>query len=304
MDHVSVAGIRPIILCGNLHRRLWSPDSPFLSTLQLVSDRTRYAAPVIVGHIEHTFLILADLHRLGIRDAIIFLEPDYRSTATSAIIAALSEHLEDMLHLVLPVGHTPQQEANFHRAVSDAANTVRTTNIALFGMPAASTDLGHGYIIPGEPLQDRPLCRVGVFTEQADATFARVLVSQGGLRNSGMALYDPRLLCEEAAIIAPVHYAQCQKALNNAQHERKCVLLRSEDYADMKSHGLGELVFQHTQHCLVLPCDFEWLRAALSEMPTERTERRSSLRHSTTVRDSYILAEGAHITAFGMETAS
>ncbi|HEU5046679.1 MAG TPA: sugar phosphate nucleotidyltransferase [Rickettsiales bacterium] len=318
MSDINAAGVRPVILCNGFDKKPWpvsfahssasfaqssTQDSLFSITLKRVSDRTRYAAPIIVAHIEHIFFILADLKRMDINDAIIFLEPEARHNSAAVIISALSEHLEDMLHLILPADHIMEQEEDFHNAVSHAAAAAGMTNFVLFGTPAANADSHHSYIVPGQNVQDGPLCKVGVFTERADETFARVLISQGGLWDSGMTLYDPRLLCEEAAMLAPGQFIQCQKALDHAQHERKCILLRAEDYADMENRSLGTLLLEHTQHCLVLPCHSKWLRAQASEF-IEPANRNTNLHDSIAVKDSYILSEGVFITAFGWESAS
>ena len=98
--------IRPIILSGGVGSRLWPVSRArfpkqfadlygdmcfFARSLELVADRTRFAAPFVVANKDHKFLILDMLSRLGIKDATILLEPMGRNTGAAAIASITAD---------------------------------------------------------------------------------------------------------------------------------------------------------------------------------------------------------------------
>jgi mannose-1-phosphate guanylyltransferase/mannose-1-phosphate guanylyltransferase/mannose-6-phosphate isomerase len=98
--------IRPVILSGGSGTRMWpvsrrrypkqfadlyGDKSLFARTLDLVSDRRIFTAPIIVANVEHKFLILDILDHNKIKDAIILLEPVGRNTGAAAIVAAVAD---------------------------------------------------------------------------------------------------------------------------------------------------------------------------------------------------------------------
>lgn len=322
MNNSKTVKIRPVILSGDYGRKLWpvsfdhcpkqfarliNNDSLFLSTLKRVSDRSSYAAPIIIGNIEHIFFILADLTRLDITDAIVFLEPLGRNTATAALIAALSEHTEDMLHLVLPSDHNITDEKKFHDSIIGGMEAAVSGNIVLFGLKPETPDTGYGYIVPGHDIENTAAKRISIFTEKPNETFARILINQGALWNSGMFFYDPKVLCEEAKALAPEHYNKCQTAVDNAQHERKCILLRTDDYTCMESHSLDILIMEHTKSGAVLPCSIggggagSW--SSIMNMADKDKNNNAITGHVITkdVKNSYIRSEGIMVAAIGVE---
>lgn len=292
MNKSKKAKIRPVILSGGFEQRLLpvafdhcprqftrsaDKESLFYSTLKRVSDRNIYAPPLIIGNIEHIFFILADLGRLEITDAKVFLEPLGRKTATAALIAALSEDQFDMLHLVLPSSHNITDEANFHDAVSKAAIEATFGNIVLFGITPEGPYTDYSYIVPGQNIENSPAKKIGVFTENPDETFARVLINQEALWHSEMFLYEPEVLCRAAMDVIPEHYRNCETAVENAQHERKCTLLRQEDYTAMESYSLDTLIIRQTKSAVVLPCSISRTYVGTWESITAMSKQLSSL---------------------------
>lgn len=314
--------IRPVILAGGFGKRLWpvssdncpkqfakfiNGDSLFVSTLKRVSNRQLYEAPVIVGNIEHMFYITASLSRLGISDALVMLEPLSRNTAAAALVAALHESEENILHLLMPADHSIKDEDTLHAAVAQGIEVANADNIVLFGIKPTHAESGYGYIIPGKTIEGSALQEISVFTEKPNETFARVLINQGALWNSGILLYDPGLLRYEARTLAPQHLAKCQAAFKNAKHDLKCITFVDSDYADMEKHSLDTLILENTKRGVVLACDMEWNDVGSWNSLWRVAEKDANGNTligtvvAENVNNSYIHSDGVSIAAIGMK---
>ncbi len=314
--------IRPVILAGGFGRRLWPVSSDncpkqfaeiingvsfFLSTLKRVADPNMYAAPIVLGNVEHTFYILAALNRLNITNATVILEPIGRNTATAAIIAALHETDPDAVHLVMPADHNIRDDEGFHNAVQQSVKAARSGHITLFGIQPEYNATGYGYIVPGKSLDGMALREISIFHEKPNETFAKVLINQGALWNSGIFLYHPDLLCEETRTLAPEYYEKCLAAAKNAKHDRKTILLGMDDYVNIESHSLDILIMENTKRGAVLPCSIEWNDIGSWHSIwklAEKDENGNAILGSViaeNVSNSYIRSEGISIAAVGMK---
>jgi len=266
--------IRPILLSGGSGTRLWpasrkrfpkqfaplvGEESLFTRALLGVADRSRFAAPLIIGNIDHKFLILDTLERLEITDARILLEPEGRNTAAAALVAALAEQEPDITHLVLPSDHVIEDRAAFHAVLDAAAPTTRTGLFVLFGIQPTHPETGFGYIRPGAALPGTPaVSQIAQFCEKPDAATAARLIQDGALWNSGIFFYAPQTLLDEAAILAPDHLALCAEALAAGQEDLGCLTLGAASYAAMKDHPFDRLIMERTQKGAVAPCSIGW----------------------------------------------
>ena len=126
--------ITPVILSGGGGTRLWplsTPEKPkqflaltnehtmFQLTMDRVSDRAMFAAPIIVANGAHEALVKA---QTDVSDAITLLEPCARNTAPAIALAALSltDSAPDAVLLVMPSDHVITDVAAFHTATRAA----------------------------------------------------------------------------------------------------------------------------------------------------------------------------------------
>ena len=96
--------IIPVVLSGGAGSRLWPMSREGLpkqflplvnkersllqDTVARVSDRQRFAAPIVVCNNQHRFLVAESLRDLGIEDGTIILEPTGKNTAPAIALAA------------------------------------------------------------------------------------------------------------------------------------------------------------------------------------------------------------------------
>ncbi len=265
--------IRPVILSGGAGMRLWplsrahvpkqfvpltAPDPMLITTLRVVADRTKFLPPLIVGNTKHKFLIQDALELAGIKDASVILEPVGRNTAAACLAAALHETDNETLHLIMPSDHVVDARG-FVEAILSAAPQAAKGYFVLFGIKPDYAETGYGYIQAASPLSgDTPVCAVKAFREKPDITTAESLIADGAFWNSGIFLYPPRLLIEEAKILAPELVAQIQKALTESTDDGRGLQLQESAYAVIDNQPLDRVIMEKTAKGAVLPCHFAW----------------------------------------------
>jgi mannose-1-phosphate guanylyltransferase/mannose-6-phosphate isomerase len=322
----SLSKITPVILSGGAGTRLWpvsrrqfpkqfaallNEKNLFSATLSRVSDRAHYTRPIIVGNNEHKFFILDALDKLNITDALVLLEPMGRNTAAAALTTALYEMDKGFsgLHLVMPSDHLVADETAFHLAAHEAAVMARKGNIVLFGINPEFPETGYGYITPGEAMDKSAIKKIKTFHEKPDSATAQKLIHKGALWNSGIFLYDPKVLCEEAKALAPDYFADCKYAVEDAKEDAygRCVTLGKEAYEGMKNHAFDTLIMEQTKKGAVLPCSMGWNDIgswqALWKITPKNDEGNALLGPVVAhdVKSSYIRSEGPTIAVLGME---
>ncbi len=313
--------VRPVILSGGSGTRLWpvsrqqfpkqfahlmGDDTLFGATLKRVNDRKRYAAPVIIGNTEHKFFIIDELARLGITDAVVLLEPLGRNTAAAAIVAAIAEEQNNVLHLVMPSDHIILNEKAFNDAVDTAAKVASTGKLVLFGITPDRPETGFGHIIPGKEISDGVRV-IETFREKPDLENAVKLMKEGALWNSGMFLYAPATLLKECDTLAPKHVAQCKAALDASRINGQCKELAADAYKEIESKPFDTLIMERTRHGSVLPCSMGWSDVgswqALWEISGKADNDNALIGPVITkdVQSSYIRSEGPAVAVMGMK---
>ena len=315
--------IRPVILSGGVGARLWPisrPEYPkqfvtlfndkslFVTTLERVSDRSIYAAPIVVGNKDHKFLMLDALDKAGINDAIILLEPASRNTGAAAISAAIYDIDSDLLHLVLPSDHLIENKSEFHKSVKQAAKVARN-NIVLFGMKPNYPETGYGYIIPDKAINSG-IYRNKLFVEKPNKEKAASLIEQGALWNSGVFIYHPKLLCDNARELETNHYEQCNLSVDYAKPDKffsGITILEETAYSQMESHSFDILIMEKAKNGAVMPCSFGWSDVGSWQSikdVSEQDDNENVLIGDVVVRDvknSYLRSEGQRLSVIGLD---
>lgn len=212
--------IHPVILCGGDGTRLAPlPAKQFLALtgpetlIQQTARRvSRYAPTTVIANHAHGDLVAAQLPGTNV-----ILESVRRGTAGAAALAC---EAQAGLVLLLPSDHVIADEAAFHRAVAEAAALAAQGFIVTFGIAATTPETGYGYIV-------REGDKVARFIEKPPQVEAEALIANGALWNSGMFLFQGRVMGEELA-----------------------------RYGNEGS--LDRVVMEKTDHAAVIPCDIGW----------------------------------------------
>lgn len=125
----------PVLLSGGSGTRLWPlsretypkqllpllGDKTLLQQTALrVADRSSFAPIIMVGNVEHRFVIGEQLRAVGVADATTILEPVGRNTAPAVAVAALFAGAMSPYAVirVMPVDHFIGDVEAFRRAVT------------------------------------------------------------------------------------------------------------------------------------------------------------------------------------------
>jgi mannose-1-phosphate guanylyltransferase len=264
--------ITPILLSGGGGTRLWPMSTPqrpkqflaltgaqtmFQMTLNRVSDRSRFAAPMIVAGINHIKHIDAQLAELGIDDARQMLEPCARNTAPAIALAALA-CAPDAVLLVMPSDHVIADNSAFQAAIDVAAPLANQGWMITFGITPTGPETGYGYI------QSGPAIATGVhtvqrFVEKPDATRAAAMIAAGDHAwNGGIFLFRADAYLAALAQFAPEMLAACQHAIDGATYQASQIHPAPAAFAAAPSDSIDYAVMEKSDKVAVVPVDMGW----------------------------------------------
>ncbi|MBV9994718.1 MAG: mannose-1-phosphate guanylyltransferase/mannose-6-phosphate isomerase [Caulobacteraceae bacterium] len=266
--------IVPVILSGGEGKRLWplslpsrpkqflaltGPESLLQQTLRRLSDPARFSAPIIIGGLDHRFLLAEQVRDAGLSVRRMVLEPVARNTAPAAAVGALLAQAADpdALMLLAPADHTIPDTEAFAAAVMLGAEAARAGALVLFGLKPSFPATGYGYIGPGEPII-AGVRKVARFVEKPAEAAARKLVEAGYLWNSGIFLLPAARLIAELEALAPEVIAAARAALDNAEADADFLRLDAAAFAASPSISLDHAVMEKTAHAAVVEADFAW----------------------------------------------
>lgn len=315
--------VRPVILSGGSGTRLWpvsrklfpkqfakllGAETLFAETLRRVADGTRFLPPIVVGNVDHRFLMLDSLARLGIRDAKVLLEPVGKNTAAAALIAALAEekagHEEGtrILHLVMPSDHVIADAKAFAQALAVAQPAAEAGKIVLFGIRPSRPDTGFGYILSGAAIGSADVRKIDTFCEKPCESDAKALIGKGALWNSGIFFYDPGVLLAEAARLMPGDLGICREAVSRAEHDMTGDKLDKGCYGKLGNQPFDRAIMEKTDKGAVVGCDIGWSDLgsweALWQIESKDEKHNASI-GPVVSRD----AEGCYVRSYGPTVA-
>jgi mannose-1-phosphate guanylyltransferase len=248
--------ITPVILSGGGGTRLWplsTPEKPkqflaltgvrtmFQLTLDRVSDRNRFAAPIIVANAGHTALVE---EQCGDPDAILLLEPCARNTAPAIALAALAAPDPKSILLVMPSDHVITDVDAFHAATRAALPLVRDGWMATYGIAPTGPETGYGYIQMGGALNNG-VRSVDRFVEKPDLETAQAMLAQGGFSwNGGIFLFRADIYLVALAAYAPDMLAAAQQAMAAAVRDGNRILPDAAAFAASPANSIDYAVME------------------------------------------------------------
>ena len=265
--------IHPYILSGGSGTRLWplsrkSYPKQFLklvdndSLLQQTAKRLAgagFAAPSVLANNDHRFIIAEQLQNVGIAAKDIILEPVGRNTAPAALIAALRAGQEnrDALVLLLPSDHVIKDKENFQKTILSGAEQASNGHIITFGITPTGPETGYGYIETNGA--DKTALDVVRFVEKPEREKAENYLAAGNFYwNAGIFLYRAGTMIDAFSTHAPEILANCQKALDRADHDLDFLRLDQETYGACESISLDYAIMEKADGIKCVPLDTSW----------------------------------------------
>lgn len=272
---LQVGQIVPAILSGGGGSRLWplsTNETPkqflpligertlFQEALSRVGDRTRFAAPIVVGSRRHSDLLERELAGEDLRARLI-LEPCARNTAPAiGMAAAVIEGMygPDALMLVTPSDHGIEDVAAFHAAIAEAEPAARAGRLVTFGITPSGPDTGYGYLRTGAEVAPG-VREVSRFVEKPSFDVAEAMVADGEhLWNAGIFLFRAGTFSSELRRIAPAIGKSVHEAVRLAQHEGIRIVPDARSLADCPSESVDYAVMEHAPDVAVVPMSPGW----------------------------------------------
>ncbi|WP_374525839.1 mannose-1-phosphate guanylyltransferase [Sphingopyxis sp.] len=264
--------IVPVILSGGTGTRLWpvsTSEAPkqfqpligdgdmFRQTLARVTDRTRFAPPLIVCGPAHVAYVEADLAAADIADATIIVEPAARNTAPAIALAALASDPQATL-LVMPADHLMTDVAAFHRAIDAALPAVEAGALATFGIAPSHPETGYGYIAAGE-IAAPGVHLVRRFVEKPPRAKAEAMLAEGGhYWNAGIFLMRADQFLAELERQQPSIGRACADAMAQARREGSLIHPHGGSFLPSPSQSVDYAVMEGAERLVVVPVDPGW----------------------------------------------
>lgn len=269
--------VRPVLLSGGSGTRLWplsrrrypkqllallSEKSLLQATALRADAMDDAAAPVVICHEEHRFLVARQLQEIGVEPHRIVLEPEGRNTAAALVIAALLQAEEDPRAVLLaqPCDHHVADEAAFRTAVRRALAAARQGRLVTFGMMPSRPETGYGYIAGGASLPDGGgVLAVSRFIEKPDAATAAELLQSGDYYwNSGMFVLPVATFLDEARRLQPGLVEACERAIGDGRSDLDFFRLGEAAFRTAPSISVDKAVMEPSDRIAVLPTEIGW----------------------------------------------
>ncbi|WP_029355772.1 mannose-1-phosphate guanylyltransferase/mannose-6-phosphate isomerase [Bosea sp. 117] len=324
---LSPSPVVPVILAGGSGSRLWpvsrdslpkqfqplaSERTLFQETLERVSDRSLFAAPLVLTHEDFRFFARRQAAEIGI-DVTVALEPARRDSGPALIAAALiAQRLagENCLVLALAADHVVLDHDRFVDACRTAALTASDGHIVTFGINPTEPRTSYGYIRTGAALEQAGAHAVDAFVEKPDAAVAARYVEEGYLWNSGNFLFPASLLIEEAERFEPEIVAAVREAVETANDDLGFIRLDAKAFGASPAKSIDYAVMERTNRAAVVAGNFRWSDIgswdALHGL-TPGDAAGNVTRGPVTLLDStnsYVHSEGPLIAGIGLEGMS
>ncbi len=147
--------------------RLLGSDSLLQATCGRLLPRIPPERLAVVTAASQADVIRLDLHRQGLRNVHLWLEPEGKNTAPAVALAAalMGPEAGADIMAVFPADHYIRDTAAFHQALDQGAALAQAGFLVTFGITPTRPDTGYGYLKVGEPLSGRRLPGPGLHRE-------------------------------------------------------------------------------------------------------------------------------------------
>jgi mannose-1-phosphate guanylyltransferase/mannose-6-phosphate isomerase len=317
--------IIPVILAGGSGSRLWplsraqhpkqfhallSAEPMLVDTARRVPAAPPYAPPLIITNEQSRFGVAAAFKQAKLHHQGIVLEPDGRSTAPAAAVAA---HLAveragpEAVLLVMPSDHHIERPRAFLDAVSAGLDAAKAGMLVTFGVKPRKPETGYGYVKTAEGQRNGDVFAVERFVEKPDReTAARFCAEPGYFWNSGIFLFGAAAFLSELSRFDTEMVRECLAAVKHASADLNFIRL-ADNFRQCRSDSIDYAVMERTEKAALVPLDAGWSDVGTWDAlfdAAEKDERDNATRGDVLLRDAsrcYVRAESGMVAVSGVE---
>ncbi|GGA46116.1 mannose-1-phosphate guanylyltransferase [Pelagibacterium lentulum] len=316
--------IVPLILAGGAGTRLWpmsrssrpkqfltliGEHSLFQQALLRVSDPVRYEPPIIVTNNEYRFLVADQAQEIGVAPGAIVLEPVARNTAPAIIAGTLAaQHRSPSACLyVLASDHAIIADRAYHCAIETAHHAAHDGKLVTFGITPTGPATGFGYIEAGKEISPGVLS-VARFVEKPDVGTANAMIAAGGhYWNSGMFMFRPAVMLDEAQRLTPAIVSSVEAAIAHARRDLDFLRLDQDHFAGAEAISIDYAIFEKSDAVAVVPAPIKWSDLGSWDavwQASERDGQNNALRGSGLLNqtsNALVVSENQHVVVDGLD---
>ena len=235
--------------------RLLGSESMLQATCGRLLPRIPPERLAVVTAAPQADVIRLDLHRQGLADVRLWLEPEGKNTAPAVGLAArlMGDEAGADIMAVFPADHYIRDTAAFHQALEQGAALAQAGSLVTFGVIPTRPDTGYGYIKAGEPLAAGGL-KAAAFIEKPELARAKAFLQEGGYYwNSGIFLFRRDVFLENLAR----HLPDLHQGLQGVGPGVSPAAL-AEIYQRLPSISLDHGLMEKADNVAVVPADMGW----------------------------------------------
>ncbi len=260
-----------VILAGGSGTRLWplsreNHPKQFLDLenkgFSLLQSTVKRALKIsdnilIIGNLEHRFIISEQLRQINAEKCKIILEPASKNTLPSVIVGCLNAIKYNFETIVmLPSDHIIENEEKFISYIEEASQIVHDNKkIGALGIKPNKPHTGYGYI--EKNLNSNEIIS---FHEKPNLETAKKYIKNNNfLWNSGMFICDVQTIIEEIKQFEPELYENVEKSYLALKTEYIYEILNADHFNKIESVSIDYGVMEKTKSGIVIFCnDFIW----------------------------------------------
>lgn len=288
--------IIPVVLSGGAGSRLWPMSRKGLpkqflplvnkersllqDTVARVSDRERFAAPIVVCNEQHRFLVAESLRDLSIDDGTIILEPTGKNTAPAIALAAHAAVAisPEAILLVLSSDHSMQNLDAFSDAVGHAVAAAKAKYLVTFGIQPEYPATEYGYIhAPDKLAGHKGVREIAKFIEKPSKQVAvELLKDKNVFWNSGMFAFRADVFLDELEKTRPEILARTAEAMEKGEKDLDFFRPDVDSFNQCPPESVDYALFEISENTVVVPCDLGWSDLGSWQSIWELEESRNS----------------------------
>jgi mannose-1-phosphate guanylyltransferase/mannose-6-phosphate isomerase len=235
--------------------RLLGSESMLQATCGRLLPRIPPERLAVVTAASQADVIRLDLHRQGLGNIHLWLEPEGKNTAPAVGLAArlMGEEAGADIMAVFPADHYIGETAAFQQALDQGAALAQAGFLVTFGITPTRPDTGYGYLKAGEPLAAGGL-KAAAFIEKPKLSRAKAFLKEGGYYwNSGIFLFRRDVFLKNLARYLPDLHQGLQGIGPGVAPEAL-----AEAYRNLPSVSLDHGLMEKADNVAVVPVDMGW----------------------------------------------